>query len=46
MRRRLLKNKTEKLFMKRIRGTEGSELPRKLPLLKEKTAEEKDTKAL
>ena len=32
--------------MKRIRGTEGSELPRKLPLFKENTAEEKDTKAL
>ena len=31
LRRRRLKNKTEKLFMKRIRGEEGSELQRKLP---------------
>ena len=32
LRRRRLKNKTGKLFMKRIRGEEGSELQRKLPL--------------
>ena len=29
--RRRLKNQAEKLFMKRIRGKEGSELQRKLP---------------
>ena len=32
LRRRSLKYKAEKLFMKRIRGKEGSELQRKLPL--------------
>ena len=32
LRRRRLKNKTEKLFMKKIQGKEGSELQRKLPL--------------
>ena len=31
LRRRRLKNQAEKLFMKRIRGKEGSELQRKLP---------------
>ena len=31
LRRRRLKNQAEKLFMKRIRGEEGSELQRKLP---------------
>ena len=34
LRRRRLKNRTEKLFMTRIRGKEGSELQRKLPLKK------------
>ena len=32
VRRKRLKNKTEKLFMKRIRGKAGSELQRKLSL--------------
>ena len=32
LRRRRLKNKTEKLFMKKIQGKEGSGLQRKLPL--------------
>ena len=32
LRRRRLKNQAEKLFMKRIRGKEGSELQRKMPL--------------
>ena len=32
LRRRRLKNKTEKLFMKKIQGKEGSELQRKMPL--------------
>ncbi len=32
LRRRRLKNKTEKVFMKGIRGKEGSELQRRLPL--------------
>ena len=32
LRRRMLKNKTEKVFMKGIRGKEGSELQRRLPL--------------
>ena len=32
LRRRRLKNKTEKLFMKRIRGREGSGLQKNLPL--------------
>ena len=34
LRRKRLKNKTEKLFMKRIRGKEGLELQRKMPLKK------------
>ena len=34
LRRRRLKNKTEKVFMKGIRGKEGSELQRKMPLKK------------
>ena len=32
LRRRRLKNKTEKLFMKKIQGKEGSGFQRKLPL--------------
>ena len=32
LRRRRLKNKTEKLLMKKIQGKEGSGLQRKLPL--------------
>ena len=32
LRRRRLKNKTEKPFMKKIQGKEGSGLQRKLPL--------------
>ena len=32
VRRKRLKNKTEKLFMKKIQGKEGSGLQRKLPL--------------
>ena len=34
LRRRRLKNKTVKLFMKRIRKREGSGLQRKLPLMR------------